>query len=127
MRYWTEEEARSYLPRLRVLVRAVRAATERAAAVRGNGHAPRANQGEEDLPTLEEALAELSEGSIVLRDPRSGIVDFPARGEDGVLYLLCWREDDGDLAWWHLPDEGFVGRKRLPRRSGPEGGSAFGR
>jgi len=45
------------------------------------------------------------------------LVDFPALGEDGVVYYLCWRLDDGDqVAWWHLPAEGFAGRKPLPRQ-----------
>jgi hypothetical protein len=121
VRFWTEEEARRYLPRLRQLVRVVRQATERAIEVRGNGHGPAVGDGEEGLPSLDEALAELADGSIVLRDPSTGLVDFPAQGEDGVVYLLCWREDDGDLGWWHLPDEGFAGRRRLPRPNGPAG------
>jgi hypothetical protein len=43
------------------------------------------------------------------------LVDFPARGEDGVVYLLCYRLDEPDLEWWHRPEDGFAGRRRLPR------------
>jgi hypothetical protein len=43
------------------------------------------------------------------------LIDFHARGADGVVYLLCWRLDEPDLGWWHLPEEGFAGRKPLPR------------
>ena len=42
-------------------------------------------------------------------------LDESARGADGVVYLLCWRLDEPDLAWWHLPEDGFAGRKPLPR------------
>lgn len=109
MRYWTLEEARAYLPRLRDLLEIVRHGAAETGRVRANGHAPRRA---DDLP---EALAELAEGDIVLRDPDVGLVDFHAVGDDGVVYYLCYRSDDHDLAWWHLPGEGFAGRKPLPR------------
>ena len=63
----------------------------------------------------QEALSELEAGDIILRDPLSGLLDFHALGADGVEYLLCWRLGEDDLEWWHLPEEGFPGRKRLPR------------
>ena len=112
MRYWTVEEARAYLPRLRVLVGAVQRAARTATVSHGNGH-NRPAGGEE--PAVTDALAELEAGDIILRDPERGLIDFHARGEDGVVYLLCWLADEDDLAWWHLPEEGFAGRKRLPR------------
>ena len=54
-------------------------------------------------------------GDIVLRDISRGLIDFHCRGDDGVIYFLCWLRDEDDLEWWHLPEEGFAGRKRLPR------------
>lgn len=107
MRFWTVDEARAYLPRLRELVSIVRRAV--GAGARSNGHGP---------PTEEEARAALDEleaGDIILRDPESGLVDFHARGEDGVVYLLCYRLDEDDLGWWHMPEDGFPGRQPLPR------------
>ena len=110
MRYWTVEEARAYLPRLRQLLGAVRQAADAVAAASGNGHGrPGAGRGVRD------ALEELERGDIVLRDPQAGLIDFHARGADGVVYLLCWRDPEDDVSWWHLPEEGFAGRKPLPR------------
>lgn len=109
MRYWTVEEARAYLPRLRELLDVLQRAAVVAGKVRTNGHGPRPG----DDPQA--ALAELAAGDIVVRDPSVGLVDFAAVGEDGVVYFLCFRLDDDDLAWWHLPEEGFPGRKPLPR------------
>ncbi|MEO6122009.1 MAG: DUF2203 family protein [Acidimicrobiales bacterium] len=111
MRYWTIEEAQAYLPRLRHLVEVVRQAATLAGAARSNGH----GHPPDDDPRA--ALAELEAGDIVVRDPRSGLVDFHALGTDGVVYYLCYRLDEADLSWWHLPEEGFGGRKRLPRQS----------
>lgn len=80
------------------------------ARVNGNGHGP---QPGEDVRA---ALAELAADDIVVRDPAAGLIDFPALGDDGVVYFLCYRIDEDALDWWHLPEEGFAGRKPLPRR-----------
>lgn len=109
MRYWTVEEARAYLPRLRELVETVRRAVVLTAAARTNGHG-QAPEGDARM-----ALAELEEGDIIVRDPSTGLVDFHSVGADGVVYYLCYRLDEEDLLWWHLPEEGFPGRKPLPR------------
>lgn len=109
-RFWTVDEARAYLPRLRELVERVRdgaLATER---VRGNG-------GSGPDAGLDGALSELSDGDIILRDTETGLIDFHAIGSDGVVYYLCWRLGEDDLGWWHLPEEGFPGRKPLPREA----------
>ena len=117
MSFWTVEEARAYLPRLRELVEAVRGAVATSASAKGNGHDH--GRGREHPVSVDEALEELQEGDIILRDPSTGLADFHARGPDGVVYFLCWRADDEDLAWWHLPEEGFPGRKPLPRDPEP--------
>ena len=109
VRFWTVEEARAYLPRLKALIEAVRGAVATSSVAKGNGHARPV------ALTVDQALAELQEGDIILRDPSTGLVDFHAQGDDGVVYFLCWRWDEPDLAWWHLPEEGFAGRKPLPR------------
>ena len=113
MRYWTVDEARAYLPRLRELVATVHEVATVGDRAPGNGKGRT-----EPAADVAAALQELEEGSIVLRDPSTGLVDFPARGEDGVVYFLCYRLDEDDLEWWHLPEDGFPGRKRLPRDPG---------
>ena len=110
MRYWTVAEARAYLPRLRELVAVVRDAALAGERAGGNGRGRASAAGE-----VQAALDELEAGDIVLRHLPSGLVDFPARGEDGVVYLLCYRLDEDDLGWWHLPEDGFAGRQPLPR------------
>ena len=110
MRYWTVEEARAYLPRLRELV-----GTIRHAAQARSGAAPSANGDRSPMVDAQEAYEELLAGDIILRDAITGLIDFHAVGDDGVVYYLCWRLGEPDLAWWHLPEEGFPGRKPLPR------------
>jgi hypothetical protein len=112
------EEAREYLPRLKHLIETVRHNGQVAAGKVGSRNGS-------SSPTVEsrEALAELQEGDIILRDITTGLSDFPALGEDGVVYYLCWRSGEDDLSWWHLPEEGFPGRKPLPRFPRGPGGS----
>ncbi len=149
MRYWTEQEARDYLPRLRTLLGVIRRATQLEVRARGNGHAtipgatipgatapgdkatapgdkatapgdkakaPRAGKDAEPSPDVdaEAALRELDERGIILRDPQRGLIDFPSRHSGGREVLLCWQLGEDDLAWWHLPEDGFAGRKPLP-------------
>ena len=110
VKYWTVEEARAYLPRVAEILSLVRGVATAAAKAPGNGHGPVGAESD-----VRAGLEELRAGDIILRDPESGLIDFPARGPDGVVYLLCWRDPEPDLAWWHLPEEGFAGRKPLPR------------
>lgn len=110
MRFWTVDEARAYLPRLKALVETIRTA----ALVRAGRH-PSPNGQRSLLVDAEEAYQEMRAGDIILRDAMSGLLDFHAQGADGVVYFLCWRLDEDDLGFWHLPEEGFPGRKPLPR------------
>jgi hypothetical protein len=61
---------------------------------------------------LDAVVAELGEAGVVVRDPDSGLVDFPSV-RDGEPVFLCWQLGEDDVSWWHGPDEGFAGRKPL--------------
>ncbi len=122
------------MPRLRVLIDVIARAASQKRAAASNGHSVSSNrtgaehpglrldreQGDgvigEDDPRIdvESAVAELTEKGIVLRDTETGLVDFPAITEKGVVYLLCWKRDEDDLGWWHFAEEGFAGRRPLP-------------
>ncbi|HEX6232457.1 MAG TPA: DUF2203 domain-containing protein [Jiangellaceae bacterium] len=41
------------------------------------------------------------------------LVDFHAE-IDGRPILLCWLEGEEELAWYHRPEFGFSGRRRIP-------------
>jgi hypothetical protein len=106
VRYWTPDEARSYLPRLRELVGLVRDAIVPGADA-GTIHL------RDGAEHAEAALAELEERGVILRQVASGLVDFPSLDDDGRVRLLCWKVDETDLAWWHRPEDGFAGRRPL--------------
>lgn len=48
----------------------------------------------------------------VLKDPRTGLVDFYGR-VDGSLVWLCWKYPETEIRHYHALDEGFSGRKEI--------------
>ncbi|HEX7276443.1 MAG TPA: DUF2203 domain-containing protein [Acidimicrobiales bacterium] len=118
MRYWTVEEARRFLPRLKHLLETIREARQVEAGRVGSRNGSSSPEAD-----AKQAAHEIEDLSIILRDATTGLTDFPALGEDGVVYYLCWRLGEDDLSWWHLPEEGFPGRKPLPRYPRGPGGS----
>lgn len=58
------------------------------------------------------ALEALQSMGIVVRDPASGLIDFPAE-RDGADVFLCWRLGEDRVAWWHPIETGFAGRQPL--------------
>ena len=62
--------------------------------------------------TLKDEVTYLAERGILLRDPETGLVDFPAE-RDGDRVFLCWRLGEDDIAYFHAEHAGFSGRKPL--------------
>ncbi|MFD0821983.1 DUF2203 domain-containing protein [Micromonospora zhanjiangensis] len=125
MGLFTTAQARAELDRLRpVLERivAVRAdAAELAAALRPGGP-PTALGGVPEWKAAQARLDELmtlvQQTGAELRGLAPLLVDFPAE-LDGSPVLLCWLEGDPELSWYHRPDPGFAGRRRLPDDNRP--------
>ena len=65
------------------------------------------------IRTLRGHVEHLAELGILLRDPETGLVDFP--GElDGRPVYLCWRLGETRVGHWHDLESGFAGRRPLP-------------
>ena len=111
MRYWTVEEARAYLPRLKELVETIRHTGQ---VPGGQGRVPQ-RRARRPIAEAQEALEELKEGDIILRDATTGLSDFPPWAPTASSTSCAGGSGEDDLAWWHLPEEGFPGRKPLPR------------
>ena len=119
-REYTAEEADALLPLLRTALQNIRHARQivlsggerirRTAPL--DGGAEQGREFWEALQTLRREIEGLNEQGIVLRDPESGLVDFPAR-RDGREIFLCWRIGEDRVGYWHGPDSGFAGRKPL--------------
>jgi len=62
---------------------------------------------EDDLVTAVEGLQAMG---VLLKEPRTGLVDFLSY-RDGELVELCWQLGEDRVAHWHRIGEGFQGRK----------------
>jgi hypothetical protein len=61
---------------------------------------------------LRDEIVWLSERDIALRDPETGLLDFPGERE-GEEVWLCWRLGEDQVGWWHPLESGFLSRKPL--------------
>lgn len=106
-------ELRERLARIRVSRQTMLRAAERvkaAVAADGGGHAGT------DLwnasATLKAEIEWLAGQNILLRDPETGLIDFPSE-LDGRPVFLCWRLGEDEVGYWHDVEAGFLGRKPL--------------
>jgi len=106
-------ELRERLPRLREARHAFIGASERITdAVAADGGGVAGSDWFEAQQVLKAEVLYLAERGILLRDPETGLVDFP--GEvDGQPVYLCWRLGEDRVAWYHGQDAGFSSRKPL--------------
>jgi len=112
-RIFTRSEAESALPLVRQIVGDI---LETARKIR------ELDETDSELPRLqselEENLQELEGMGCFFKDWNFsvGLVDFPAE-IDGETVFLCWRSDESELGWYHRVEDGFQGRRPLPRVS----------
>jgi hypothetical protein len=104
---------RERLPRLRDARRALIDASRRideAVAVDGGG--VEGGAWFRAQTALREELEWVISRGVILRDPETGLVDFPAERE-GRRIFLCWRLGEPAIAWYHDRTAGFTGRSPL--------------
>jgi hypothetical protein len=119
-REFTVEEANALLPavseslvRIRGARQVVLAGGERVRRTAPtNGGGREGKEYWEALATLRREVESLNEQGILLRDPETGLIDFPSRRE-GREVFLCWRLGESDVGFWHGPGSGFAGRRPL--------------
>ena len=61
---------------------------------------------------LGEALEDLQQLGVLVKDLDAGLVDFPSE-RDGEPVLLCWLLGEDEVAWFHGYDDGYAGRRPL--------------
>jgi len=106
-------ELRERLPRLREARLGLIASTERITeALASDGGGIAGSDWFQHQETLKAEVEYLADRGILLRDPDTGLIDFPAE-RDGEQVFLCWRLGEGDVAYYHGVNSGFSGRKPL--------------
>ena len=123
---FTLDEANALLPRLREILEELRrnvAALEETEAdatravwkLRSNGHNPSDEafaQQRAARESVSRLISRVNELGCELKDPRSGLIDFPSL-RDGRTVYLCWKLDEPAVAFWHPIETGFAGRQPL--------------
>lgn len=103
-RSWDVADAEAFLPALDRLLDSVDEAV---------GRAPDRVDGADPRLVLHGLIAVLNEEGVLVRDLERRLVDFPAFGPDGERVLLCRIGAEPRIEWWHDPESGFAGRRRL--------------
>lgn len=119
-RLFTRDEADAELDELRRRLPGIAAARQRLIdsaqaitdAVSADGGGAEGSDWFRAQRQLKEGLEWLAERGILLRDPETGLVDFPA-DVGGRRVFLCWRLGEDEVAWYHDEDSGFAGRRPL--------------
>lgn len=122
-RFFTVEEARELLPLVRSLVEEMVSAARnldsnrelavtmaRRASLDTGG--PEAAGYVEKLLELADVIKRLRQTGCLVKDLRTGLVDFPHLRE-GREVFLCWKLGEQDILFWHEVDEGYAGRRLL--------------
>lgn len=107
----TLEDLRLRLPKLReARRRLVRASSRITDAVAADGGGVSGTDWFDAQQELKSEIIHLSRAGILLRDPETGLVDFPAERE-GRRVFLCWQLGEDDVRFYHEETSGFSTRK----------------
>lgn len=117
-RYFTPDEANVLLvelrPLLEALVEVIINAEEVAELLEATEHPNERAAISRDLEELRIAtrdqLGEITTHSVQLKRIQPILLDFPAQ-HNGQDVLLCWREGEPEVAWWHPIHTGIRGRR----------------
>jgi len=64
------------------------------------------------LSRFSEAAGKVQSLGVLIKDVRTGLIDFPCEFQGRIIYL-CWRLGEDDIDWWHEIESGFAGRQML--------------
>lgn len=122
-RYFSLDEARATLPRVKALMEQVQAARREILRVRPdalpaiekaatNGGNKAAGELSAHAMRLEQGVKGIIALGIMIKDIDAGLVDFLGLRNGREVYL-CWRYGEEELGFWHELNAGFSGRRPL--------------
>jgi hypothetical protein len=125
--YFTPSQAEALLPELDPLLKRAQTLLTQLEQQAGrepvggtvNGYVHRNGAPERSTPSdlpgqLRALVADIQRRGVVVRDVRSGLIDFPSIRE-GTVVFLCWKLGEPHrIEWWHPTTTGIAGRRRLP-------------
>jgi len=126
-RYFGLDEANALVSEVRPVLEALRDDRERVAAAQawiqrerennGSGeHAEELAEREQEIrdivKRMQQAVIQIDDWGITLREISTGLIDFPALANGRPIWL-CWRLGETNIEWWHETNVGFDGRQPL--------------
>ena len=116
-------EAQSLIPRLRTLLMRVAKEYDNLALMNDELERARANAefggGSylgaaylKHIAIFSEAVHKVQDLGVLIKDFRTGLIDFPYEYEGRIVYL-CWKMGEDEINWWHEIEAGFAGRQLL--------------
>jgi hypothetical protein len=122
-RYYTVDQANKVLPHVRRLASAMMrlhndivALTDEIEGVLEKSRYDSGSRAASKIVVLfghyESVMKALQELGVQVKDPGTGLCDFPAR-YDGRDILLCWKVGEAQVEWWHDLTSGFRGRRHV--------------
>jgi hypothetical protein len=117
------EEANALIPQLKTLLARIQTERQRMLEMRpelekaqeGSNRdwgTPRGAEYIEILDAFQQAVKDIHELGVQVKDFDHGLCDFPHKRDGRVVYL-CWKLDEEKIAWWHDLEAGFAGRQPL--------------
>jgi hypothetical protein len=118
IKYFTPSEAKNTLPLVKKIVKDILDTTRemRLIAEDLNGEVEENPQLKKIAEDVNGFMSELEEFGCFFKDWNFtiGLVDFPAM-MNGKEVMLCWKSDEDDIMYYHDNEEGFSGRKPIPK------------
>lgn len=117
-KYFTPAEARRTLPLVKKIVRDILDTSKemQLIAEKIGINAEGDDRIKKLASDVDDFMTELEEIGCYFKDWnfRIGLVDFPGL-IDGREVFFCWKSDEEDIEYYHELEEGFTGRKPIPR------------
>lgn len=77
-----------------------------------------------DNQEIKELIEVIESFGVLVKGLDPVIVDFPSKN-NGEDILLCWKEDEEHIEFWHGKYEGFAGRKPISMLKVEQGNKKF--
>ena len=122
-RLFSVKQANALIPQLRELLAQVRNERERMLAMQPelekaqslhiyDWGTPRGSEYIGIVEAYQNAVKNIEDLGVLVKDFDIGLCDFPHK-MGGKIVLLCWKQDEDKVSWWHDLESGFAGRQPL--------------